>query len=513
MTLQSSGQISFADIQTIFGGTNPIGINEYYNDNASLYTKGVSGIPSTGSSISLQQFYGKSKYVWAPAVESTYSNFGLPWGLGNTSIMWLNGASGTNSSRSGGATFNNIGSSGQSRANFINYQNLILQAAPGDTLTFQMSISATANYFTHASLLINLGEGWFLVSAPHGNGSHTKSATYTIPATTAPGNYGIAIYCDYNNAASTTWSSANFYSLHVINTNFTSGYPNIEGKITNSTDRYMIFTTAGVDNTFTVPAGGLKCDILMIGGGGAGTGRQGGGAGACIVAINKTLPAGSCVVNVGAGGNNKLGGDDSFITVGGVVRYRAKGGGPGGYDGGNPNGGCGGGAAWARSTLGGVPVSTNVVTLNNDTTTTSGPTINNTQLYAVLGNKGGDNGAQYDAGGGGGIGSAGSNWSAGSGLNTISFNGTPYNFKTWFANGGTFGHNDNGYIGGGGGGWDDDQSSNQYDRPGGIGGGGGGGTYGGTVVPGATNTGSGGGGWNRSPGGSGILIIRYRTIQ
>jgi len=44
-----------------FGGTNPIGINEYYNDNASLYTKGVSGIPSTGSSISLQQFYGKTK--------------------------------------------------------------------------------------------------------------------------------------------------------------------------------------------------------------------------------------------------------------------------------------------------------------------------------------------------------------------------------------------------------------------------------------------------------------------
>jgi hypothetical protein len=33
MTLQLSGAISFADIQTIFGGTNPIGMNEYYTNN------------------------------------------------------------------------------------------------------------------------------------------------------------------------------------------------------------------------------------------------------------------------------------------------------------------------------------------------------------------------------------------------------------------------------------------------------------------------------------------------
>jgi hypothetical protein len=61
MVLQSSGAISFANIQTEFGGTNPIGINEYYNDNASLFTKGIVGIPSTNNPISLSQFYGKSK--------------------------------------------------------------------------------------------------------------------------------------------------------------------------------------------------------------------------------------------------------------------------------------------------------------------------------------------------------------------------------------------------------------------------------------------------------------------
>jgi hypothetical protein len=61
MTLQLSGAISFADIQTIFGGTNPIGMNEYYTNDASGFTTGVDGIPSTGSAISLQQFYGKAK--------------------------------------------------------------------------------------------------------------------------------------------------------------------------------------------------------------------------------------------------------------------------------------------------------------------------------------------------------------------------------------------------------------------------------------------------------------------
>lgn len=61
MVLQSSGAISFANIQTEFGGANPIGINEYYNDNASLYTKGISGIPFTNNPISLSQFYGKAK--------------------------------------------------------------------------------------------------------------------------------------------------------------------------------------------------------------------------------------------------------------------------------------------------------------------------------------------------------------------------------------------------------------------------------------------------------------------
>ena len=51
MALQSSGPISLLDIQNEFGGTNPIGINEYYGV--------ASGVPASGT-ISLDDFYGTS---------------------------------------------------------------------------------------------------------------------------------------------------------------------------------------------------------------------------------------------------------------------------------------------------------------------------------------------------------------------------------------------------------------------------------------------------------------------
>lgn len=51
MALQSSGAISLADIQTEFGGSNPIAISEYYG--------AAAGVPASGA-ISISSFYGKS---------------------------------------------------------------------------------------------------------------------------------------------------------------------------------------------------------------------------------------------------------------------------------------------------------------------------------------------------------------------------------------------------------------------------------------------------------------------
>jgi hypothetical protein len=61
MVLQSSGVISLSNIQTEFGGTNPINLSEYYIDNGSGYTQGITGIPNTNTTISLSHFRGKEK--------------------------------------------------------------------------------------------------------------------------------------------------------------------------------------------------------------------------------------------------------------------------------------------------------------------------------------------------------------------------------------------------------------------------------------------------------------------
>lgn len=65
MTLQTSGAISFNNIQTEFGGANPISLNEYYAGGAYVPagTSGTNGaIPASGA-ISMSQFYGTSKRI------------------------------------------------------------------------------------------------------------------------------------------------------------------------------------------------------------------------------------------------------------------------------------------------------------------------------------------------------------------------------------------------------------------------------------------------------------------
>lgn len=66
MPLPSSGLISLADIQTEFGGVNPIGINEYYR-NGGLVSSNNTNVPTSGT-ISLADFYGARKQVLVPVV-------------------------------------------------------------------------------------------------------------------------------------------------------------------------------------------------------------------------------------------------------------------------------------------------------------------------------------------------------------------------------------------------------------------------------------------------------------
>ena len=63
MTLPTTGQISLGNVQSEFGGSNPISMSEYYRGGSyvddSWPNKGVTGIPSSGA-ITLDNFHGKS---------------------------------------------------------------------------------------------------------------------------------------------------------------------------------------------------------------------------------------------------------------------------------------------------------------------------------------------------------------------------------------------------------------------------------------------------------------------
>jgi hypothetical protein len=260
----------------------------------------------------------------------------------------------------------------------------------------------------------------------------------------------------------------------------------------------------------------------MIGSGGS-SWNGGSGAGACIIAVNQTFPEGACTVVVGAsvGGQTQVNGQDSSISVAGTIRYLAKG---GGFVSGIANtkggdGGCGGGASpWntgnGTAASGGIAVGTNIV----NAIPNIGVSI--TSTYAVLGNAGGGNGGiSGAAGGGGGIepnvssgaGSSATSTAAGKGGDgayQITLNASPprtLNFRTYFANDGTFGVENgttgNYYIGGGGGGLGTGGSQGN----GGLGGGGG------VNRAGVANTGSGGS--TSGASGSGIVIIRYRVNE
>jgi hypothetical protein len=64
MTLPTSGPLSLTDIQTEFGGSNPIGLNEYYAGGG-LVPSGTTGtngaVPSSGQ-IAISNFYGTAAY-------------------------------------------------------------------------------------------------------------------------------------------------------------------------------------------------------------------------------------------------------------------------------------------------------------------------------------------------------------------------------------------------------------------------------------------------------------------
>jgi hypothetical protein len=72
MPISSSGPITLTDIQTEFGGANPIGLNEYYR-NGAYVTPNNTGVPTSGA-ISMNSFLGTYKTSTVSSVVAALYN-------------------------------------------------------------------------------------------------------------------------------------------------------------------------------------------------------------------------------------------------------------------------------------------------------------------------------------------------------------------------------------------------------------------------------------------------------
>jgi hypothetical protein len=104
MPLPSSGPLSLNDIQGEFGGTNPIGMNEYYAGGG-LVPAGTTGtfgaVPSSGA-LSVQNFYGTSQFV-PIYIEDVFSTW-IYTGTGATQTI----TNGINLSGNGGMVWTKV---------------------------------------------------------------------------------------------------------------------------------------------------------------------------------------------------------------------------------------------------------------------------------------------------------------------------------------------------------------------------------------------------------------------
>jgi hypothetical protein len=215
MPLQTSGAISLSQIQSEFGGSNPISLSEYYR-NGSYVNSNSSNIPTSGQ-IKFSNFYGAQAQASVPSPQpsSLPSRVG---GVGNTSYEIVTGLYANNTSRSEGTTtFDHRGGTSRGSSNDVKYPSKIIQAKAGDTLTLISRLNTSSSYNEYAEFYVWLGGSWIDIGHPNATftGNRDFTISYTIPSGTSPGNYGLAVGLSYSTYQSSSYRSWKSYSLHV----------------------------------------------------------------------------------------------------------------------------------------------------------------------------------------------------------------------------------------------------------------------------------------------------------
>ena len=169
MALQSSGAISLADIQTEFGGSNPISLSEYYKGGGLTTNYGSNPVATSGE-ISANSFYSTKKNPCASGYTVDYGNNRCTKSVPGTDMV-----SKVGSSSSDGVRVDTTYTTG---AGNINYSATMRSHSPGSILRIYVNgISVVYKYWacTGGSCYTEDGP----VSRP-GNDTRTVSGSITV---------------------------------------------------------------------------------------------------------------------------------------------------------------------------------------------------------------------------------------------------------------------------------------------------------------------------------------------
>lgn len=189
MALPSSGPLTMADIQTEFGGSNPISLSEYYAGGAYVPagTSGTYGaVPSSGT-ISIRNFYGTSNVV----ISITDQNiFGLasPPDTAYAYYFLTAGGQVEQSTQAGGASPSNIEQWCTPTSAASNYEARVTinsgSLTGGSGAGTWLALSSTRNWYVSESVSGSTNICEFLVEIRRtGTTTVLDSATITLEAT------------------------------------------------------------------------------------------------------------------------------------------------------------------------------------------------------------------------------------------------------------------------------------------------------------------------------------------
>lgn len=142
MTLPASGTISLNDIQTEFGGSNPIALSEYYKGGSYVTANDYApNVPASGA-ISLSNFYGAKKNTFNTQTFTSSTTFTLPSTSNGTVNVYAVGAGGGGGSSSD--YWNGLGGNGGSGG--IASQT-ITGLTPGNTYTITVGVGGVRGLY------------------------------------------------------------------------------------------------------------------------------------------------------------------------------------------------------------------------------------------------------------------------------------------------------------------------------------------------------------------------------